>query len=1038
MIDVRRLLETLPEDISRRVRAEAGYLVSEAFFENLVEGEEDIRAEVGTEEDVYRVSILAPHGNYVFHKCSCQGEVTKKVCAHVLALVLYLNGAREMLQSVDEEDGMDADDWEITPVLQVAAHDADPVHDPIVPMPLPWLKDSTQRTPERFVPRRLPASPRARLERQQQNKQLCFAIDLGLSREAKLLVLVPMWATGVNQAGEVEYQRVEIRFDTLNYLYDLNDQVQINELQNLTVLATDEWQVSDALRSRISWKEYSPRTGQGEAVFAAFVVSPRDQDAAVLRLISKNKLAWRTGRANGDHDVRQLPPRSYTTGEFRYRVATDETSGEWIMTPVVIRSDGQEVALRDALYVSASGGILWTDGWTGNLGMEMGPWLAMAYDFGEVRVAPDEQQAAMGYWQLTPLAGAIDWPVAAEPQSVVRCGDGVIVLRRHETRPDIWEVRLGVRYGDSVLEFPRDQYAVVFDDNANALPRDWIREQEEQNRVAKALACGPIAWLDTDSHSAWSFVGTVSDEDGVVAECPSRDLIEFCLRMAPICEVLLDGRAVKSRGNIRIEVESGIDWLDVSGQLSFDGDTSGDATARLPELLAAARRGDSLVRLSDGSMGVIPDEAIERLKRLVDSLPEGSTTADEQGTMRFARSQALLLDALLAAESIDAKFDASFSKLLKSLRNVRGIKPSKPARSFQGELREYQQAGLGWFKFLNQFRFGGCLADEMGLGKTVQVLSLLEHRRLARAKDDSIGPSIVVVPKSLLFNWQAEAARFAPRLRTHISAGIDRKEWFSRFDEFDLIITTYPTLVRDIPELVERRFDYAILDEAQAIKNPQTQASKACRLLRAEHRLALTGTPIENHLGELWSLFEFLNPGMLGRSKQFAQATRNPTAESVELITRAVSPFILRRTKQQVLPDLPDKVQESLYCELGVKQRKLYNELRDHYRKLLTDSVARKGLNKSKLVVLEALLRLRQAACHPGLISAKHAKLDSAKFDELLGHLPEIIEGGHKAIIFSQFTSLLALLQKRLKAAGYRWAYLDGQTNDRQAVVHKF
>jgi SNF2 family DNA or RNA helicase len=327
----------------------------------------------------------------------------------------------------------------------------------------------------------------------------------------------------------------------------------------------------------------------------------------------------------------------------------------------------------------------------------------------------------------------------------------------------------------------------------------------------------------------------------------------------------------------------------------------------------------------------------------------------------------------------------------------------------------------------------------MGVGKTAQVLALFETRRELRATGENVGPSLVVVPRSLVFNWKQEAERFTPRLRVLDYTGPERNG--DDFTSYDAILATYGTLRRDALRLKDVEFDYVVLDEAQAVKNADTESAKAVRLLRGVHRLALSGTPIENHLGELWSLFEFLNPGMLGAASVFklaGGAARNPDEETRGLLAHALRPFILRRTKDQVARELPSKTEQTVYCEMEPAQRKLYNELRQHYRNRLLKRIETEGLAKSKIQVLEALLRLRQAACHPGLIDPKRNGESSAKLDVLLEQLREVIEGGHKALVFSQFTSLLRIVRNHLDADGVAYEYLDGATRDRQARVEHF
>ena len=481
-----------------------------------------------------------------------------------------------------------------------------------------------------------------------------------------------------------------------------------------------------------------------------------------------------------------------------------------------------------------------------------------------------------------------------------------------------------------------------------------------------------------------------------------------------------EGKLYRSANTLQVSVSSGIDWFEMHGKAEFEG-----ATAGLPELLAALRKGETFITLDDGSLGLIPEEWLQRLG------PVAALGQAEGDHLKFKPTQVALLDAWLENEPA-ATCDEAFESARQRLRSFAGVAPAQAPRSFRGELRGYQKAGLGWLHFLREFGFGGCLADDMGLGKTIQVLALLESRRGGEL------PSLVVVPKSLIFNWRAEAERFTPKLRVldHTGAGRTRE-----FAGWDVVLTTYGTLRRDIGALRQAEFDYVILDEAQAIKNAGSQTAKAARLLRGRHRLALTGTPVENHLGELWSLLEFLNPGLLGASpllRSHSEELRNPGPETRVLLARALRPFLLRRTKEQVAPELPSRVEQTLICELPPHQRRLYDELRDHYRSALAAKVGEQGLGRTKILVLEALLRLRQAACHPGLLDPERADEPSAKLDLLLPQLQEILDEGHKALVFSQFTAFLALLRRQLDREGIPYLYLDGKTRDRQEKVEQF
>lgn len=510
-------------------------------------------------------------------------------------------------------------------------------------------------------------------------------------------------------------------------------------------------------------------------------------------------------------------------------------------------------------------------------------------------------------------------------------------------------------------------------------------------------------------------------------------------------QVEAEGRTVRRPGAFQLKVTSGVDWFDLTADCDFGG-----VKASLPQLLKAIDEGQQYVQLDDGSQGMLPDEWLKRFA------PLAAMGKSEGDALRFVPTQAALLDALLAAQETDhVKVDRQFARLRERLRSFDGIQPREAPESFVGELRPYQRAGLGWLHFLDEFGFGGCLADDMGLGKTVQILAWLEQRRRQRLdkrgrkrRDASPSTSIVVVPRSLVFNWLEEAKRFTPELRLLNYTGLERRGAMEQFGDHDLVVTTYGTLRRDITKLRELEFDCTILDEAQAIKNADSQAAKACRLLRAQRRLAVTGTPVENHLGELWSLFEFLNPGMLGRHDRLSNllsSGRNgkrpdadDTREDVALLARALRPFMLRRTKGQVLTELPPKSEQTLYCELEGDQRAKYDELREHYRQTLLARVSDVGVNKSKIHVLEALLRLRQAACHPGLLDKKLAKGSSAKLETLLEQIDEVLAEGHKALVFSQFTSLLAIVREHLDRRGAVYEYLDGRTVKRQAKVERF
>ncbi len=498
--------------------------------------------------------------------------------------------------------------------------------------------------------------------------------------------------------------------------------------------------------------------------------------------------------------------------------------------------------------------------------------------------------------------------------------------------------------------------------------------------------------------------------------------------------LLVDGWAIDVRGTTlrppskpSLRVESGIDWFELSGEVDFAGEG-----IEFREILDAIARGEDYVELADGSQGLVPAQWLEAYG----SLSELAHGESDEG-LRFLPSQALLVDALLVAmPSTDV--DAEFATLRDRLRSFESIEPKKEPRGFGGTLRGYQREGLGWLEFLREYGLGGVLADDMGLGKTVQVLALIKTWRTP-AKSTKL-PILVVAPRSLVYNWMDEAKRFTPKLKVTQYLGAQRENLKGEFDQWDVLITSYGTLRRDAAFLAGIEFDTVILDEAQAIKNPESQTSKASRLLKARNRLALTGTPIENHLGELGSILDFLNPGLLGRLPKLdvLMSGGAPSKAELELVAQGVKPFILRRTKGQVLKDLPPKTEQVLSCSLHPAQREIYDQLRASYQASLLEKVESEGVAGSTMQVLEALLRLRQAACHPGLIDERFEGVGSAKLERLFDSVSEVLEEGHKVLVFSQFTKLLGFVRARMDEEGINYAYLDGQTRDRGAVVDTF
>ncbi len=386
-------------------------------------------------------------------------------------------------------------------------------------------------------------------------------------------------------------------------------------------------------------------------------------------------------------------------------------------------------------------------------------------------------------------------------------------------------------------------------------------------------------------------------------------------------------------------------------------------------------------------------------------------------------------------------------QLGEKLRNFAGITETQPAPQFGADLRPYQQTGLSWLQFLREYGFAGILADDMGLGKTVQTLA---HIQLEKASGRADRPTLVIAPTSLLPNWAAEARQFAPDLKLVTLHGPDRAQHFDTMTSADLILTTYPLLVRDREVLTACEYHLLVLDEAQFIKNPKAQSHAAARQLKARHRLSLTGTPLENHLGELWAQFDFLMPGMLGTSKRFNETFRTPIekhadSDARQQLGRRVAPFVLRRTKEQVLAELPPCTEIVRWIEFGDAQRDLYESLRIAFDKKLRTALALQGVGRSQIMILDALLKLRQVCCDPRLVKLGSAQQlgtqgikHSAKLTELLSLVEELLDEGRRILLFSQFTSMIGLIEAEFRKRGWGFTKLTGQTRDREQPVRDF
>jgi superfamily II DNA or RNA helicase len=749
-------------------------------------------------------------------------------------------------------------------------------------------------------------------------------------------------------------------------------------------------------------------------------------DSVLPYQCAKGALGWWDGRVQ-----KNLHPLWWDSGSawhLTLRLDIDQAGVAWLRG--ALEREGESVPLKDPVLIlppvrhAKSGNSKVTslvvfDESIGRLEIDRRrdlPWITLLRGANEVTIPKGDVEEALTDLLELPSLPRFEIPgelelieegSPVEPRLVLEESQGFGSM----SAPLVAE--LSFDYGGLRVLAEDSRSAVVDWEERTLLRRDLDREHEALMRLLD-LGLRPVGLSDEGKVQALEL--SPSELPGVVEPLLTEGWA-----------VRVEGRSVRSPSPPSLRVESGIDWFDLSGEVEFAGDRM-----ELTRILEAVSRGSRFVDLEDGSQGLLPESWMETYGSLTD-LARSET---DEG-LRFLPSQALIVDALLTAMP-PADVDSAFARLRERLASFERVKPKKELASFVGELRTYQRQGLGWLNFLREYGLGGVLADDMGLGKTVQVLALIQMHRTA-SKTSKL-PFLVVAPRSIVYNWIDEAAHFTPKLKVAEYRGRDRERLRDRFAEYDIIVTTYGTMRRDVTQLSGVEFDTVILDEAQAIKNATSQTAKASRLLSARHRLALTGTPIENHLGELGSLFEFLNPGLLGRLPRLEALLggRAPSKQELTRIAEDIRPFILRRTKAEVLPDLPPKTEQILLVRMREAQQEIYDRVRAAYQTSLLEQVEAKGVGGSAIQVLEALLRLRQVACHPGLVDESWAEAGSAKLEALFEQVSEVLEEGHKVLIFSQFTKLLGFVRTDLHQRDIPYAYLDGQTRDRAEVVERF
>jgi superfamily II DNA or RNA helicase len=584
------------------------------------------------------------------------------------------------------------------------------------------------------------------------------------------------------------------------------------------------------------------------------------------------------------------------------------------------------------------------------------------------------------------------------------------------------EVSLGFRYGELVLQSRDETSAVESEKFTRTISETgqsvWVERQWElENQVRRFL-------------SNLQPIRTIADRFSFVEEPALDVLFHLSSEQSSDWDVsgfdqLASHKVLKNELGLRAKLSLKRE----SYRFDFDLQCLADGKeVPFTQVIECLFRNRSYLRLPSGEFVRIPTAT---LMGLLKSIGQSKDSARPL-------YQAVGILHALETHEIEIQSDKGFQEFIYKIHNFKELAPVELPKEFKGELREYQKEGCNWLMFLREYGLAGILADDMGLGKTIQALAMLcKHYQNGKTKVDR-APSLVVAPTSVVYNWLSEASKFTPALKTALFLGRDRGELLARLkkegaDRPQVIFTTYGIIRRDYEQLKNIQFEFLVLDEAQNIKNPDSVGAQAAKSLKAFHRLALSGTPVENRLKELWSLFDFLMPEFLGQYKDFNEVFERPIEAGQDgagmKLRKTVHPFILRRLKSQVEKELPDRTDIIHLCEFDDEQRALYLDVLDECRQRVFNEVASHGIKRSSISILKELLRLRQVCCDPSLLKDREKVTDqSAKLDALINMIGEIVDEGHKILIFSQFTSMLAIIKRELEKAGYVYEYLDGQT----------
>ncbi|MBC7626476.1 DEAD/DEAH box helicase [Ferruginibacter sp.] len=582
----------------------------------------------------------------------------------------------------------------------------------------------------------------------------------------------------------------------------------------------------------------------------------------------------------------------------------------------------------------------------------------------------------------------------------------IFTYQGFETRPSDKET-ITIPDGDKILIVHRNKEAEQrFTDTLSSLHSQFIQPQEGNSLILKGADVLRNNWF-------FLFVDAMKESKVPV--------FGF--------EALRNFRFNTARPSTHIHVSSGLDWFDAKVEIDFEGQRIG-----INDIKKALAARQSFVQLADGTLGILPDEWLKRYSLL---FKVGDGKNDK---LRLSKYHMSVIDELY--ENRDAtELSFALDEKFQRLREYKQI-PEIPAPvELQAVLRPYQTAGYQWLNYLNEVGWGGILADDMGLGKTVQALTMLQHYKTQEAGLKAI----VICPTTLIYNWENEIKKFTPELTWRIHHGSMRTRDAAELQKVNVVITTYGTLRSDIQTLMKILFDYVVLDESQAIKNPSSKVTKAACLLTAKNRLCMSGTPLQNNTFDIFAQMNFLNPGLLGSMDFFRNEFATPIdkfgeQEQKDHLRKLLYPFILRRTKEQVAKDLPEKTETILFCEMEKEQRKIYDAYRNSYRDKIMGVIDQQGIDKSQLTILQGLMKLRQICDSPAILNEEDKYPNhSIKLDELTREIFENI-GEHKALVFSQFLGMLALIREKLTEQGIPYEYFDGSTSitDRQKAIDNF